>query len=126
MRLARADAFIGVWLAAQLALPLHYYALREDPRDERFAWRMFSSLSERPCRARFEVGSREVDPSAFFADAWVRMAGMGRQHVTRRMAGALCERFPGEAVSVRVECPDAEGAPLAAVDEADACQDPAR
>lgn len=119
MRPGAADAFIAVWLAAQLALPLHYYALREDPRDERFAWRMFSSLSEQPCRARFEVGGREVDPARFFADAWVRMAGLGRRHVARRMAGALCERFPGEPVAVRVECPEAD---RAVVDETDACR----
>src|SRR5262249_10606342 len=36
----RAGWFIAVFLVLQLALPLHYYVLRRDPHDERFAWRM--------------------------------------------------------------------------------------
>lgn len=123
MRPGRADAFILVWLAAQLALPLHYYALREDPRDERFAWRMFSSLTERPCDSGFRVGGRDVDPRRHFADAWVAMASLGRRQVALRMARALCDEFPGEPVSVRLECPNATGTTRSvALDEADACR----
>ena len=117
----RADAFIGVWLAAQLALPLHYYALREDPRDERFAWRMFSSLVEQPCQVELRVGGRGVDLRRHFADAWIAMVSLGRRQVARRMARALCDEFPGEPVALRLECP--EGPPL---EESDPCGGRAR
>lgn len=38
------DVFVAVWIIVQMALPLHYYAVRQftDPLNEWFAWRMFS------------------------------------------------------------------------------------
>jgi hypothetical protein len=46
-RAARA-AIIAIFLASQIALPIRYY-LGNQPDDERFAWRMFSSLAMRNC-----------------------------------------------------------------------------
>jgi len=43
------DLAIGVFLALQVATPLHYY-VSDQRDDERFSWRMFSSVRVRDCR----------------------------------------------------------------------------
>ena len=52
--------FIAVFVAVQLALPLHYYLLRDDHHDERFAWRMFSSTRMLTCTVELRVDDQPV------------------------------------------------------------------
>jgi hypothetical protein len=52
--------FIIAFLAVQLLLPLHYYLVRHDPHDERFAWRMFSPMRMADCAVREPGASSNV------------------------------------------------------------------
>jgi hypothetical protein len=98
--------FIHLFLIAQLALPLWYYAGRPDKNDERFAWRMFSSTRMIRCETQFTVGEDERLVRLFrtFHEAWVTIARRGRLEVIEAMAAKLCADHPGEPVRVRARC----------------------
>lgn len=67
-----ANTFIVVFLVAQVALPVRYYLRPEDDRqDERFAWRMFSSLGRRTC----DVEVIDVRPGQASEDATGKTLG---------------------------------------------------
>lgn len=102
----RASIAIHIILAAQIVFPLHYYACNSDMRDERFAWRMFSSTRMEKCSAQFFIGdaAQPIRSSTVFHNAWVGIAQRGRQQVIKAMAEALCEKNPETSVRVRVQC----------------------
>jgi hypothetical protein len=105
-------ALLGSWrgivivliVASQLLLPLHYYLARRDPHDERFAWRMFSPMRMTKCTPRFSIDNVPVDLRTQFHEAWIEVAKRGRFTVIEQMAARLCEKNPGTAVHVVVEC----------------------
>jgi hypothetical protein len=104
--------FIAVFVAVQLALPLHYYLLRDDHHDERFAWRMFSSTRMLTCTVELRVDDQPVDLTATFHDAWQALARRGRQSVVIEAMGAkLCRAHPGSAVIARLRCTPVRGEP---------------
>jgi hypothetical protein len=98
--------FVHVFVAVQLLLPLTYYVVREDPFDERFAWRMFSAERMAQGRPRFRVGdSPRPEPlGATFHEAWVTIAQRGRQDVLDAMARRLCADNPGKPVKLEMTC----------------------
>lgn len=104
--------FIGVYVALQLLLPLHYYLVRNDENDERFAWRMFSSDRVTRCGSgpglrhppRFEVDGEAVDLYGEFHEAWITIARRGRLRVVEAMALELCDRNPGGEVRLHLSC----------------------
>lgn len=91
-------------VASQLALPLHYYTVRRDPHDERFAWRMFSPMRMTKCTPKFTVDDKPVDLGAEFHEAWIEIAKRARFVVLEEMGATLCERNPGKPVYLVVEC----------------------
>jgi hypothetical protein len=93
-----ASIFIAGFLLVQIALPVEYYACRQDRYDERFAWRMFSPERMTQCSPEFTMGEpkRRVVLGAEFHQAWVETAKRGRIEVITRMAEKLCELNPGE------------------------------
>lgn len=95
---------ILVIVVSQLLLPLHYYAVRRDAHDERFAWRMFSPMRMTTCTPVFFVDDRRVDLLATFQVAWVRIAERGRFSVVEAMGAALCRKHPGSSVRVSLTC----------------------
>jgi hypothetical protein len=109
---AHARALIATWrgraiatvIAAQLLIPLHYYVLRRDPHDERFAWRMFSPMRMTTCTPRFVRDGAPVALDREFQRGWVTLAERGRLSVIEAMAAALCARKPGVAIVVTVAC----------------------
>jgi hypothetical protein len=109
--------FIHIYLLVQVAVPLHYYAARADKNDERFAWRMFSSVRLLRCGSgprlarppEFRVGGRPVDLYGEFHEAWVEISRRGRIHVIEAMARELCARNPGEPVTVSFSCTSVDG-----------------
>ena len=103
--------FVHLFLACQLALPVSYYACRSDKNDERFAWRMFSPVRMRDCRAGFSIGEkrRSVQLGSVFHEAWLALARRGRRGVVTAMARELCSRNPGDAVRVVLICTDIDG-----------------
>lgn len=96
--------FILAFLVAQLLIPLHYYVLRKDPHDERFAWRMFSPMRMAKCRASFVVDGQPVSVGSEFHEAWSEMVERGRMSVIEEMAHRLCRKRPGTPVNVTLQC----------------------
>jgi hypothetical protein len=94
---------IAIVVASQLLLPLHYYVLRRDPHDERFAWRMFSPMRMTSCEPRFGRDGVPVVLDREFVHAWVVLAQRGRFAVIEAMAARLCAR-PGSKVVVSLAC----------------------
>jgi hypothetical protein len=91
-------------LASQLLLPLQYYTARRDPHDERFAWRMFSPMRMTRCTPKFTIDSKPVNLNTEFHEAWIEIANRGRFVVIEQMAARLCQKNPGAAVHVVIEC----------------------
>jgi hypothetical protein len=116
--------FILAFLAIQLLLPLHYYVLRHDPHDERFAWRMFSPMRMTQCSVRFAVDKQPVQLGTKFHEAWIEIAKRGRYAVLEQMAEKLCSDNPGKPVELGVDCTYLDR-PAAHFGHADMCKDPA-
>jgi hypothetical protein len=110
---------IAAYLLWQIALPLRYY-LRENRRDERFAWRIFSTLTVPPyrCAVRVtEVGGesvnrREVDLQHTLHDAWITLLQFGQDAVAERFLRVRCGADPRVgAVQLSRVCRRPDGAP---------------
>ena len=75
-----ANGFILVFLAFQIAMPLRYY-LGDRGYDERFSWRMFSTLRLQQCQMRVNErkgappahATRDVQVHADVQVAWVSL-----------------------------------------------------
>ena len=134
-----ASAVVAFWLLAQVALPVSYY-LRESIAEERFAWRMFSSVSVYASQCALSVvetvaapGSpdgrttRTPDLDRILHAAWLSHLRRGRPLVTERFLSWRCQHDPsiiaielrrscdrGPEAGARTEvrqCPVAAGAP---------------
>ena len=101
--------FILAFVIIQLCIPLHYYLLRKDENDERFAWRMFSPIHMRQCRTKLLLDDQLVVLPRKFHQAWIRIANRGRMHVINQMASKLCAENPGKSVRISVVCRAANG-----------------
>jgi len=117
-RRALANAFILAFLAFQLAMPLRYY-LGDRGYDERFSWRMFSTLRLQQCSMQVaEAGESEAFRNvAVHRDvqvAWVSLLERVRMPVVEKYLRRRCER-PGIAkVSYTRRCTNTDGTPLPA------------
>lgn len=116
--------FILAFLAIQLLLPLHYYLLRHDPHDERFAWRMFSPMRMTQCAPRFSVAGQPVQLGNKFHEAWIEIAKRGRYVVLEQMAQKLCADNPGKSVELSVDCTYLDR-PASRFGHPDMCKEPA-
>ena len=96
--------FVLVFVAVQLVLPLHYYLARQDPHDERFAWRMFSPMRMTRCAPTFLIDGAPHRASGTFHEAWLELAARGRFRVIEAMGARLCALYPGAEVRVSLEC----------------------
>jgi hypothetical protein len=96
--------FILAFFAIQLLAPLHYYLVRRDPHDERYAWRMFSPMRMARCTPSMSVDGAPVQLFGKFHEAWVEVAQRGRFVVIEEMAAKLCEQNPGKPVAVTLDC----------------------
>jgi hypothetical protein len=114
-RRARVRAFIVVAVLAQLLVPLTYY-LRDDPYDERFAWRMFSGVRLQECELGvFETrGGSElaVNPYQVVPAGWVEGLKRNRRRVVERYLTLRCEREGMSRVRVTNRCTEVDGTPL--------------
>ncbi|MGE0867068.1 MAG: hypothetical protein AB7P03_00795 [Kofleriaceae bacterium] len=96
--------FIAVFVAAQLVLPLHYYLLRSDEHDERFAWRMFSPMRMTTCSSSLRIDGQPMRLESQFHEVWISLVARGRGSVIAAVEQRLCERNPGKAVDLTVTC----------------------
>jgi hypothetical protein len=114
-RRARVRAFIVVAVLAQLLIPLTYY-LRDDPYDERFAWRMFSGVRLQECELGvFETrgaGEQAVNPYQVVPAGWVEGLKRNRRRVVERYLTLRCEREGTTLVRVENRCVEVDGTPL--------------
>jgi hypothetical protein len=118
------NVFIGASLAFQIAMPLSYY-LGDRDYDERFSWRMFSTLRLRDCDIRVNetplgAGSQPGQAVAIERDvqvAWVRLLERMRRTVVDKYLQRRCEHAGGSIASVEYvrTCKDTDGKPLPAL-----------
>jgi hypothetical protein len=88
-------AWLWLLVALQVAIPASYYLVRDDRDDERFAWRMFSSVRLTRCRVRAFDGKTpqeraHVDLATYLHASWQRSLERGRKHVIERFLSARC------------------------------------
>ncbi|MFW5920630.1 MAG: hypothetical protein ACOCUS_02230 [Polyangiales bacterium] len=114
----RVSLFVGAFLALQLFVPLTYY-MRDDPYDERFAWRMFSAIRVYGCRTwAFDVHegpdgerrSERLELSKEIHVAWITTMRRNRRDVIHAFLRRRCEE-PGvveSRVVNRCSTPDGE------------------
>lgn len=92
----RINALIIVFLLFQLIIPLTYY-VREDPYDERFAWRMFSGIRMQSCQPHASRrGDSEnyvgIDLTKTLQSAWITMIERNRPAVISAFLASQCEQ----------------------------------
>ena len=104
-------AFITLFIAIQVALPLHYYLLRRDRHDERFAWRMFSPIRMVKCDVTMTRDDQPIALGKEFHEAWLKLAERGRRTVIEAMGHQLCQRYKNSAIVARAACRPLEGEP---------------
>jgi len=115
-----ANLFIGAFLAFQIAMPLSYYLGAHD-YDERFSWRMFSTLRLQDCAIQVnetlrDAGSSRAQAVAIERDvqvAWVRLLERMRTAVVDAYLRRRCEGEHVERVEFVRTCKDTDGKPLA-------------
>jgi hypothetical protein len=100
---------IAGFVIVQLLVPLHYYTVRRDDHDERFAWRMFSSMRLLTCEVEFRINDQPIEPLTEFHDAWLALARRGRRTVVEAMAARLCHEHPGATVRALLTCHPVRG-----------------
>ncbi|HUQ06677.1 MAG TPA: hypothetical protein VM261_29440 [Kofleriaceae bacterium] len=98
------NGFIIAFIAIQLLLPLHYYSVRMDRNDERWAWRMFSPTRMVTCEVTMTVDGQPVQLSREFHQAWTEVAQRGRRVVVEEMGAQLCRKHQGKPVVARLAC----------------------
>lgn len=102
-------AFITLFLALQVALPLQYYLLRRDRHDERFAWRMFSPIRMVTCEVTMTMDDQPIVLGKEFHEAWLKLAERGRRTVIEAMGHQLCQRHKNAAIVARAACHPLKG-----------------
>lgn len=98
------NGFIVAFVAVQLILPLHYYTVRIDSHDERWAWRMFSPTRMVMCNVEMTVDGQQVAMTREFHQAWTEVAQRGRRVVVEHMGARLCAKNKGKPVVARLAC----------------------
>lgn len=105
---------VGGFVVFQLLVPLTYY-FRDDPYDERFAWRMFSAVRLHSCspsgleRTEDESELREVNLERVIHRAWINTLARNRSDVIESYLRQRCEEDGVVQTQVRNQCVTAEG-----------------
>jgi hypothetical protein len=114
-----ANLFILAFLAYQVGMPLRYY-LGERGYDERFSWRMFSTLRLQQCEmqvSEVNAGSAEWKDVQVQSDvqvAWVSLLERVRKPVVEKYLQRRCEQQGVERVAYSRRCTNTDGSPLPA------------
>jgi hypothetical protein len=116
-----ANLFIALFLAFHVAMPLRYY-LGDRGYDERFSWRMFSTLRLQECQMRVAEAEqegpnppfREVQVRRDVQAAWVNLLDRVRMPVVEKYLVRRCERQGVTQVRYARRCTDTDGTQLPA------------
>jgi hypothetical protein len=111
-----ANAFIALFLAYQVAMPLRYY-IGGRGLDERFSWRMFSSIRMLQCQVEVheQVGddgepyTRELNLKKEVQIAWIGLLERGRQLVIEKLLKRRCDEAGVLKVDYELECVAPDG-----------------
>lgn len=115
-----ANWFIAGFLLFQVAMPLRYY-LGGRGYDERFSWRMFSTLRMQQCEMQVsEATSQDANNPAFrpvqvrrdVQVAWVNLLERVRMPVVEKYLARRCERQGATRVTYTRRCTDTDGSAL--------------
>lgn len=112
-----ANAFIALFLAYQVATPLSYYA-GERVYDERFGWRMFSTVRLQQCELRMEEipadngTARPVALGGTLHVAWINLLKRGWPRVIERYLGNHCAHEKVAEVRLERRCRTTDGTEL--------------
>lgn len=116
---AFSNALIALFLLFQIAMPLRYY-LGDRGYDERFSWRMFSSLRMQQCRVRVSERAgepsrlieRQVNLSKELQVAWIGMLERYRPQVVSKLLARRCAHPDVREVRYERSCRRTDGSPL--------------
>jgi hypothetical protein len=111
-----ANAFIALFLAYQVAMPLRYY-MGGRGLDERFSWRMFSSVRMLECKVEVEehVGdsgepyARPVNLKKEIQIAWIGLLERGRSLVVEKLLKRRCKEAGVLKVDYALDCVAPDG-----------------
>lgn len=114
------NVFIAVFLAFQIAMPLRYY-LGDRGYDERFSWRMFSTVRLQQCEVKVAERSgsanetfRPVQVRRDIQAAWVALLERVRMPVVEKYLKRRCEQQQVKEVSYTRQCTNTDGTPVPA------------
>ena len=120
----RANLFIAAFVLLQVLVPLRYY-VAGDPFDERFAWRMFSSLGQHSCQfALFETVGGDTQPVSLQSQLtahWIRKLDQYQPRVVRAVLRSRCAQVGVSTVRYERRCAALDGSPLPAEHLSIAC-----
>jgi hypothetical protein len=110
-------AWLWLLVALQLAIPASYYLGRDDPDDERFAWRMFSVVRLKRCEVSASESDasglrRPIEISSSLHASWVRSLERGRGSVIEHFLALRCAQRGVAASALERRCASASGHPL--------------
>ena len=120
-----ASGFIAVVLVGELVLPLRYY-VAGGGRDERFSWRMFSSVDRARCVLRVTKsgggpGYATLALPDLLHARWIEDLERGQPRVVDAFLRWACPRTGATAVDYALECRAPSGAGLAPIRRAIDC-----
>ena len=125
----RHNLFIGVVLLLQIGMPLSYY-VSDRSYDERFSWRMFSTLRLRDCKVevrelpRGATEPRRVSVERDVHIAWLRLLERMRTGVVDAYLDRRCHHSADvERVDFVCTCKDTDGRPLPPYERSLTCEE---
>ncbi|MFI5306159.1 MAG: hypothetical protein ACHQ53_02335 [Polyangiales bacterium] len=114
-RSTASNALIALFLLYQIAMPLRYY-LGGGGDDERFSWRMFSTVRMHKCSVRMDEvrdgQTNEVELGRAVQIAWISMLERNRPQVVRKLLRHRCTTQKAQAVKFERRCTDTDGSAL--------------
>lgn len=125
-----ANVFIALFLGYQVAMPLRYYAGGRG-LDERFSWRMFSSVRMLECDVDIDehveqggaVRQRDVNLKKEVQVAWIGLLERGRDLVIEKFMRRRCDEAGVVKVDYHLDCVAPDGAKWPAVNRHMKCSD---
>jgi len=129
-----ANVFIALFLAYMLAMPLRYY-LGGRGLDERFSWRMFSSVRMLKCKVEVDehlerdgdTRERKVNLTKEVQVAWIGLLERGRPLVIEKLLARRCAQPADQGAVVQVDyhltCVAPDGSAGPSVDHHMKCAD---
>jgi hypothetical protein len=110
------NAFIALFVLFQLAMPLRYYLLGGGT-DERFSWRMFSTVRMQTCDVKVhdiveadgERNPRDVDLRTLLHGAWVHVLERYRPRAVDKLLRRRCDEPGVKAARYLRNCKDTDG-----------------